>query len=48
LFSKKQFSLPDINLIFRGSNKGLSQSINGFQVGISVPILFGGNVAKWN
>jgi cobalt-zinc-cadmium resistance protein CzcA len=44
---QKQHWLPDINVdYFRGTNKGLSQSINGFQVGVSVPILFGGNVAK--
>ncbi|MEL1240244.1 CusA/CzcA family heavy metal efflux RND transporter [Flavobacterium flavipallidum] len=44
---QKQSWLPDLNLeFFRGSNKGLSRSLNGFQVGISVPILFSGNVAK--
>ena len=44
---QKQSWLPDLNLeYFRGSNKGLSQSLNGFQVGIAVPILFSGNVSK--
>ena len=44
---QKQHWLPDLNIdYFRGSNKGLSQSINGFQVGVAVPILFGGNLAK--
>lgn len=44
---QKQSWLPDLNLeYFRGSNKGLSQSLNGFQVGIALPILFSGNVSK--
>jgi cobalt-zinc-cadmium resistance protein CzcA len=44
---EKQHWLPDLHLeYFRGSNKGLSQSLNGFQVGIGFPILFSGNVAK--
>jgi cobalt-zinc-cadmium resistance protein CzcA len=44
---QKQHWLPDLNMeYFRGSNKGLSQSLNGFQVGIGVPILFSGNVSK--
>jgi cobalt-zinc-cadmium resistance protein CzcA len=44
---QKQSWLPDLHLeYFRGSNKGLSQSLNGFQVGISVPILYSGNVSK--
>ena len=39
--------LPDLHLdFFRGSNKGISQSLNGFQVGIAVPILFTANVSK--
>jgi heavy metal efflux system protein len=43
---KKQY-LPDINLeYFQGKNNGLSQSLYGFQVGLSVPILFGGVKAK--
>jgi cobalt-zinc-cadmium resistance protein CzcA len=35
---QKQHWLPDLNLdYFRGSNKGLSPSLNGFQLGIAVP-----------
>jgi cobalt-zinc-cadmium resistance protein CzcA len=44
---QRQHWLPDLNMeYFRGSNKGLSQSLNGFQIGIGVPILFSGNVSK--
>lgn len=46
---QKQHYLPDINLeYFQGTNNGLSQSLYGFQVGLSVPILFGGTKAKIN
>jgi cobalt-zinc-cadmium resistance protein CzcA len=31
---------------FQGNNSGLSQSLYGFQLGISVPILFSGNLSK--
>lgn len=44
---QKQHWLPDINLdYFQGRNNGLSQSLYGFQVGLAVPILFSGQVAK--
>ncbi len=44
---QKQNWLPDINLeYFQGKNTGLSQSLYGFQVGLAVPILFNGNIAK--
>ncbi|RBN51483.1 CusA/CzcA family heavy metal efflux RND transporter [Flavobacterium psychrolimnae] len=44
---QKQHWLPDINLdYFQGKNNGLSQSLYGFQVGLAVPILFSGQVAK--
>jgi cobalt-zinc-cadmium resistance protein CzcA len=44
---QKQQYLPDINLeYFQGNNSGLSNSLNGFQVGLSVPILFGGTKTK--
>jgi cobalt-zinc-cadmium resistance protein CzcA len=44
---QKQHWLPDLNLdYFRGSNKGLSPSLNGFQLGIAVPLLFSGNISK--
>ncbi len=46
---QKQHYLPDINLeYFQGNNNGLSQSLYGFQVGVSVPILFSGIKAKNN
>lgn len=39
---QKQYYYPDINLeYFQGKNNGLSQALYGFQVGVSVPILFG-------
>jgi len=44
---QKQSWLPDVHLdYFRGSNKGLSKSLNGFQVGLGLPVLFSGNVSK--
>jgi cobalt-zinc-cadmium resistance protein CzcA len=44
---QKQHWLPDINLdYFQGKNKGLSQSLYGFQVGLAVPILFSGTISK--
>jgi cobalt-zinc-cadmium resistance protein CzcA len=44
---KKQEWLPDLNLeYFQGKNTGLSQSLYGFQLGVSIPILFSGNVSK--
>lgn len=44
---QKQSWLPDLLFdVFRGSNKGISQSLNGFQVGIAVPILYTATVSK--
>jgi cobalt-zinc-cadmium resistance protein CzcA len=44
---QKQNWLPDLNVeYFQGRNSGISQSLYGFQVGIAVPILFNGTVAK--
>lgn len=44
---EKQHWLPDLNLeYFRGSNKGLSESLSGFKIGIGFPILFSGNISK--
>jgi cobalt-zinc-cadmium resistance protein CzcA len=44
---QKQHWLPDLNFdYFRGSNKGLSPSLNGFQLGIAVPLLFSGTISK--
>lgn len=39
--------LPDISIeLFTGTNRGLGYSQNGFQIGISIPLLFTGNIAK--
>jgi cobalt-zinc-cadmium resistance protein CzcA len=44
---QKQNWLPDVNIeYFQGTNTGITQSLYGFQVGVAVPILFNGNVAK--
>ena len=44
---QKQNWLPDLNVeYFQGTNSGISQSLYGFQVGVSVPLIFSGNVAK--
>jgi cobalt-zinc-cadmium resistance protein CzcA len=44
---EKQQYLPDINLeYFQGTNSGLFNSLKGFQVGLSVPILLGGTKTK--
>ena len=44
---QKQSWLPDLNVeYFQGRNSGISQSLYGFQIGVSVPIFFNGNVAK--
>ncbi|MBB1194369.1 CusA/CzcA family heavy metal efflux RND transporter [Flavobacterium sp. SOK18b] len=44
---QKQHWLPDINVdYFQGKNNGLSQSLYGFQIGVAIPILFSGQVAK--
>jgi heavy metal efflux system protein len=44
---QKKYWLPDINFdYFQGNNKGLSQSLNGFQVGLGLPIFFSGNKSK--
>lgn len=47
LILQKQHWLPDINLnYFQGRNNGLSQSLYGFQLGLSVPILYSGTATK--
>ena len=39
--------LPNINIeYFRGTNVLMNGSMYGFQVGLSFPVLFGGNIAK--
>jgi heavy metal efflux system protein len=44
---QKQNWLPDLNVeYFQGTNSGISQLLYGFQVGVSVPLVFSGNVAK--
>ena len=44
---QKQQALPDLHLeYFQGKNTGLSSSLYGFQVGVSIPLFFNGNVAK--
>ncbi|MFK5973800.1 MAG: CusA/CzcA family heavy metal efflux RND transporter [Flavobacteriaceae bacterium] len=40
---KKQQLLPDISLnYFQGTNSGLNSSLYGYQLGLKIPILFGG------
>ncbi|WP_367753001.1 CusA/CzcA family heavy metal efflux RND transporter [Flavobacterium sp. WC2430] len=47
IYLQKQNWFPDLHLdYFRGSNKGISQSLNGFQIGIAVPILYTANISK--
>jgi cobalt-zinc-cadmium resistance protein CzcA len=44
---EKQHLLPDISLsYFQGSNSGLSNSLYGYQIGLKIPLLFGGNASK--
>ena len=44
---QKQHWLPDINVdYFQGKNKGLTQSLYGFQVGVAIPILYSGTISK--
>jgi len=49
--SKKNFEsqrlLPDISLnYFRGTNSGLDEYLNGYQIGLKFPILFSGNSSR--
>ena len=42
-----QSLLPDITLnYFVGSNSNLDENLNGYQIGLKIPILFSGNAAK--
>ncbi|MDN3644079.1 CusA/CzcA family heavy metal efflux RND transporter [Lutimonas halocynthiae] len=42
-----QSLLPDITLnYFVGSNSSLDENLNGYQIGLKIPILFSGNAAK--
>jgi cobalt-zinc-cadmium resistance protein CzcA len=44
---QKQQYLPDLNMeYFQGKNNGLTQSLYGFQVGVSVPLWYGAIKAK--
>lgn len=44
---EKQQLLPDLSLsYFQGTNAGLSNSLYGYQVGVKIPILFGGQSAR--
>jgi heavy metal efflux system protein len=44
---QKQQALPDLHVeYFQGKNTGLSQSLYGFQVGVSIPLFYNGNIAK--
>jgi len=44
---QKQNWFPDLSIeYFQGKNRGLSQSLYGFQVGVAIPLFFNGNVTK--
>jgi cobalt-zinc-cadmium resistance protein CzcA len=44
---EKQKLLPDISLnYFQGSNSGLNGNLYGYQLGLKIPILFGGQSSK--
>ncbi|MDH3321386.1 MAG: TolC family protein, partial [Flavobacteriaceae bacterium] len=44
---EKQQLLPDISLnYFQGTNANLDHHLNGYQIGLKIPILFSGNASK--
>ena len=44
---QSQSLLPDITLnYFQGTNSGLNESLNGYLIGLKIPILFTGHAAK--
>ncbi|WP_034060241.1 CusA/CzcA family heavy metal efflux RND transporter [Lacinutrix jangbogonensis] len=44
---EKQSLLPDINAeYFQGTNDGLNDNIKGYQLGVKIPILYGGQRSK--
>jgi cobalt-zinc-cadmium resistance protein CzcA len=44
---EKQKLLPDISLnYFQGTNSGLNSSLYGYQLGLKIPLLFGGQSSK--
>ena len=45
-FSRQQL-LPDISLdYFQGTNSGIDEQLIGYQIGLKIPILFGGQASK--
>jgi cobalt-zinc-cadmium resistance protein CzcA len=46
---EKQNLLPDLSVeYFQGTNSTLPGNINGYQFGVKIPLLFGGNASKIN
>ncbi len=44
---EKQRLLPDISLSYSlGTNSGLNQNLYAYQIGLKIPLLFGGNASK--
>lgn len=44
---QNQSWFPDLNIeLFTGTNKGLGYRQNGFQIGVSIPLFFNGNISK--
>jgi cobalt-zinc-cadmium resistance protein CzcA len=44
---EQQQLLPDLNFnYFQGTNASLGENLNGFQVGIKIPLFFSGNASK--
>ncbi|MFD1063129.1 CusA/CzcA family heavy metal efflux RND transporter [Winogradskyella litorisediminis] len=44
---EKQQLLPDISLnYFQGTNSGLNNSLYGYQIGVKIPLLFGGQSSR--
>ena len=44
---ERQKRLPDISLnYFQGTNSGLNSSLYGYQIGVKVPLLFGGQSSR--
>ncbi len=44
---EKQSLLPDLSVeYFQGTNSGLNTNFKGYQLGLKIPLLFGGNASK--
>ncbi len=44
---EKQNLLPDLNVeYFQGTNNALNNTINGYQLGVKIPLFFSGNASK--